>query len=61
MLVARGQYAAYTIKGWGERPIFGKIRYMNYNGALPNLELAKVSARSMCRTIGEAMVARQVY
>ena len=19
-------------QGWGERPIFGKIRYMNYNG-----------------------------
>ena len=19
-------------QGWGERPVFGKIRYMNYNG-----------------------------
>lgn len=25
-------YIYILLKGWKERPIFGKIRYMNYNG-----------------------------
>jgi hypothetical protein len=28
-------------QGWGERPIFGKIRYMNYAGCKRKFDIAK--------------------
>eukprot|EP00879_Flechtneria_rotunda_P018207 GHRR01019097.1.p1 GENE.GHRR01019097.1~~GHRR01019097.1.p1 ORF type:complete len:168 (+),score=92.94 GHRR01019097.1:1141-1644(+) len=31
-------------QGWGERPIFGKIRYMNYNGCKRKFDIAKYVA-----------------
>ena len=31
-------------QGWGERPIFGKIRYMNYAGCKRKFDIAKYSA-----------------
>ena len=32
-------------QGWGERPIFGKIRYMNYAGCKRKFDIAEYSAR----------------
>jgi len=32
-------------QGWGERPIFGKIRYMNYAGCKRKFDIAKYSAK----------------
>jgi deoxyribodipyrimidine photo-lyase len=29
------------LQGWGERPIFGKIRYMNYAGCKRKFDIAK--------------------
>ena len=28
-------------QGWGERPVFGKIRYMNYNGCKRKFDVAE--------------------
>ncbi|GBF93049.1 CPD photolyase [Raphidocelis subcapitata] len=32
-------------QGWGERPVFGKIRYMNYAGCKRKFDIAKYCAR----------------
>lgn len=32
-------------RGWGERPVFGKIRYMNYNGCLRKFDVADYISR----------------
>ena len=32
-------------QGWGERPVFGKIRYMNYNGCKRKFDIEKYCAR----------------
>ena len=29
------------LQGWGERPVFGKIRYMNYNGCKRKFDVQK--------------------
>jgi hypothetical protein len=31
----------YLLQGWGERAIFGKIRYMNYAGCKRKFDIAK--------------------
>ena len=31
--------------GWAERPIFGKIRFMNYNGCKRKFKIAEFVAR----------------
>jgi hypothetical protein len=31
----------FVLQGWGERPIFGKIRYMNYAGCKRKFDIAK--------------------
>ena len=30
-------------RAWGERPVFGKIRYMSYNGAKSKFDVEKIS------------------
>lgn len=32
---------SFLVQGWGERPIFGKIRYMNYAGCKRKFDIAK--------------------
>lgn len=32
-------------QGWGERPIFGKIRYMNYEGCKRKFDVKKFVAK----------------
>ena len=29
------------LQGWGERPVFGKVRYMNYNGCKRKFNVQK--------------------
>jgi hypothetical protein len=33
-------YAGWLLQGWGERPVFGKIRYMNYAGCKRKFDIA---------------------
>ena len=34
-------HASLWLQGWTERPVFGKIRYMNYNGCKRKFKVQK--------------------
>jgi hypothetical protein len=41
----RGAWCALVpLQGWGERPVFGKIRYMNYAGCKRKFDIPKYVA-----------------
>ena len=35
-------------RAWGERPVFGKIRYMSFNGAKSKFDVARYIAENPC-------------
>ena len=41
MLVVPGQLVDVHDRAWGERPVYGKIRYMNRNGAKRKFDIEK--------------------
>jgi deoxyribodipyrimidine photo-lyase len=40
-------------QGWAERPVFGKIRYMNYNGCKRKFDI-KAYVACVAKTVREA-------
>ncbi len=38
-------------RAWGERPVFGKIRYMSFNGAKSKFDVARYIAENLTKDI----------
>lgn len=62
--LARSQTSCFSFQGWGERPIFGKIRYMNYAGCKRKFKVDKYVAyvnklMSDLKTKGKSSAARE--
>lgn len=53
MLVAACTHTHAAPQGWKERPVFGKIRYMNYAGCKRKFDIAEY-CRSVERRIKAA-------